>query len=224
MAAAAARQRVPFRAEAGGAKVAGRRGAAPGRSTRATASRGPASTDRPWTTSVSAGGGRRSGQGPAAASGLWGFRSHPGARLGCASLSSLRLLRTLMPHWVQGPVRSATGAGASLPGQTSSSSAGPSLRFPTPTSARLPPGLGFGGCSLSVWLTSVPSRPPPTLHTPLSPGVRDRAPFESPPVSHHKLQERLGGPHPHSNDKCPRLLHRHPPTTTTTASNLVTPC
>lgn len=83
--AAAARQWVPFRAEAGGGKVAGRRGAAPGRSTRATASRGPASTDRPWTTSVSAGGGRRSGQGPAAASGLWGFRSHPGARLGCGA-------------------------------------------------------------------------------------------------------------------------------------------
>lgn len=84
-AAAAARQRVPFRAEAGGGKVAGRRGAAPERSTRATASRGPASTDRPWTTSVSAGGGRRSGQGPAAASGLWGFRSHPGALLGCGA-------------------------------------------------------------------------------------------------------------------------------------------
>lgn len=62
----AARQRVPFRAEAGRGKVAGRRGAARRRAARATSSRGPTSEDQPWTTSVSAGGGGRSGRGPAA--------------------------------------------------------------------------------------------------------------------------------------------------------------
>ena len=97
----AARQRVPFRAEAGRGKVAGRRGAARRRAARATSSRGLASEDQPWTTSVSAGDGGRSGRGPAAADPTLapGWAAVPTAR-GCAGRSSLRRLRTSIPYWV----------------------------------------------------------------------------------------------------------------------------
>lgn len=76
----ARRRRVAFRAKAHGGKVAGRRGAAPGRAASVTPSRFPAPAAPPWTTSVSErgaeGGGSegRAAPGRAGASERWGLR------------------------------------------------------------------------------------------------------------------------------------------------------
>lgn len=85
------RRRVPFWARAHGGKVAGRRGAAPGRAASATPSRFPAPAAPPWTTSVSKreaegrGSEGRAAPGRAGASELWGLRdptlSGPGPRI-----------------------------------------------------------------------------------------------------------------------------------------------
>lgn len=165
----AARQRVPYRAEAGRGKVAGRRGAARRRAARATSSRGLASEEQPWTTSVSAGGRGRSGRGPAAADPTlapgWAAHGAYGPGL-CGPLFAAALADPDPVLGVQGPT---SGKGSPLPGQTSLACRRPSLGFPTPTSELLPTGLGLRGCFFYDPLCSLqatshfahcPQRPP----------------------------------------------------------------
>lgn len=184
----AARQRVPFRAEAGSGKVAGRRGAAPRRAARATSSRGPASEDQPWTTSVSAGGGGRSGRGPAAADPTLapGWAAVPAAR-DCAGRSSLRRRRIPIPYWGSGTFlrkRRPAPRADLLSCGTLTSLPHPHLRaaaYRTRSQRQFPSMSPF--CPLQATSHFADCPPPP---------LQGSSPFrESPPASYHSPQKSL---------------------------------
>jgi hypothetical protein len=139
--------------------------------------------------------GRRRAERP----GPGGRRSHPSARLGCGAYGPGLCwpLFAAAPEdldpvlGVQGPT---SGRGAPLPGQTSLACRRPSLGFPTPTSERLPMGLGLRGCFFydpplfppgHLPLCTLPPDPPPRF--------RDIAPFERahpfPITAHRKACE-----------------------------------